>query len=335
MPLIKARGASSSDKRSVNCEIYLQSGTYEVIPKVTAQRRIYRKTVEHVIKEHVDRKPEKLRAVGLRYDLAHAKAGVLDEDIEQEKKKDEQKRNTKRRKFKQNKLKEMRSAMEKMQLAVEGMQDNLYYKKDKTDDNKEKADDDSKKDTDQADQLHVEEKNKSYGKNGSTGMFSKPLTGYWPGDSVKEPQPDPSKPSKEDSAPTIDNNSDAKPEHDRSAQNNTPNTLTTGSNSKKSPRSAEFDTSQDAPEPQPQPQPQPLPEPLPVDYSCSSSDSDSDSDSSSSSGNQSDFLEERKKLPWNPVCVMCLRVYAQDKDVSVKLVREERKGAKERSVPSD
>lgn len=61
------------DTRSVSCEVELEPGVYEVLPKVAAERN-NKPTVEDVVKVLAMRKPHKLRQVGLSYDLAHAKA---------------------------------------------------------------------------------------------------------------------------------------------------------------------------------------------------------------------------------------------------------------------
>ena len=54
----------------------LPAGRYEVLPKITATRNSDLDTVEEAIKKYADKKPRKLRQVGLSFDLAHAKAGV-------------------------------------------------------------------------------------------------------------------------------------------------------------------------------------------------------------------------------------------------------------------
>ena len=56
----------------------LEPGVYEVIPKLTAQRYSQRLKVEDVVELYADTKPQKLRQVGVSFDLAHAKAGVPD-----------------------------------------------------------------------------------------------------------------------------------------------------------------------------------------------------------------------------------------------------------------
>lgn len=67
-------------KRAVSAEVLLDPGKYEVIPKITATRDEFMPALEYIIKRSVQRNPQKLRQIGLQYDLAHAKGGITDED---------------------------------------------------------------------------------------------------------------------------------------------------------------------------------------------------------------------------------------------------------------
>lgn len=90
--LLKEQGAPSSDyicrvrpvhqgkNRSVSAEVYLEPGKYEVIPKLTATRNMARNCLGFVISRAAQQNPQKLRQVGMQYDLAHAKGGITDED---------------------------------------------------------------------------------------------------------------------------------------------------------------------------------------------------------------------------------------------------------------
>ncbi|KAK0726092.1 hypothetical protein B0H67DRAFT_482053 [Lasiosphaeris hirsuta] len=69
----KAENFASSN-RSVSCEVELEPGVYEVLPKITAQKDDEKPPVEAVVRALARRKPQKLRQVGLSFDLAHAKA---------------------------------------------------------------------------------------------------------------------------------------------------------------------------------------------------------------------------------------------------------------------
>lgn len=66
----------------MSCELHLEPGRYEILPKITATRNKSLPTLDKVVKQFADRNPQKLRQVGMQYDLAHAKGGIIDEDLE-------------------------------------------------------------------------------------------------------------------------------------------------------------------------------------------------------------------------------------------------------------
>ncbi|KAM5358030.1 hypothetical protein ACJZ2D_015669 [Fusarium nematophilum] len=117
-PICQVRPAHQWDRRSINCEIELEPGTYEVIPKIIAERSELQPTVQKIVKMAADRNPQKLRQIGLQYDLAHAKGGVLDEDEALRKKREGAKRKRLRRKKKEQKIKQMDDAMRRMEDAM-------------------------------------------------------------------------------------------------------------------------------------------------------------------------------------------------------------------------
>ncbi|CRK39630.1 hypothetical protein BN1723_018729, partial [Verticillium longisporum] len=80
------------ENRSVSCEVELEAGRYEVLPKITATREKDALSVGDLVKKYANVNPQKLRQVGMQYDLAHAKGGVPDEDGMLESKKTELKR---------------------------------------------------------------------------------------------------------------------------------------------------------------------------------------------------------------------------------------------------
>ena len=77
------------DNRSVSCEVDLEPGVYEVLPKITA-RKSGKPAVENIVTLLADEKPQKLRQVGLSFDLAHAKA--LKSDLAREQEAEERKK---------------------------------------------------------------------------------------------------------------------------------------------------------------------------------------------------------------------------------------------------
>ena len=106
--ICRVRPVHEWEKRSVSCELTLEPGKYEVLPKIVASRKDNGRDVEDVVTKWADRNPTKLRQVGMQYDLAHAKGGIPDEDDILNKKKEERKKKEeeKKRKAKAKKEKE-------------------------------------------------------------------------------------------------------------------------------------------------------------------------------------------------------------------------------------
>ena len=71
-----ARPVREKTDRSVSCEIDLEKGQYEIVPQITAERRVNKYSVESLVPQYANFNPQKLRQVGLQYDLAHAKGGM-------------------------------------------------------------------------------------------------------------------------------------------------------------------------------------------------------------------------------------------------------------------
>jgi hypothetical protein len=78
--IIRASGSDSGSGRSVSAEVQLEPGRYEVLPKILAFRVPGKDAVEDVVQGLAAKKPQKLRQIGLNYDLAHAKAYSESED---------------------------------------------------------------------------------------------------------------------------------------------------------------------------------------------------------------------------------------------------------------
>ncbi|EOD43606.1 putative calpain family cysteine protease protein [Neofusicoccum parvum UCRNP2] len=72
--LARASPSMGSAQRSVSAEIDLEPGKYEVIPKIVATKDEDKDPVQDVVKEWAEKKPQKLRQIGLNYDFAHSKA---------------------------------------------------------------------------------------------------------------------------------------------------------------------------------------------------------------------------------------------------------------------
>jgi hypothetical protein len=71
-------------RRSVNVELELEAGEYDVMVRVDANRYEGLLPVEEVIRNNVKRKREKLTRIGLAYDLAHGKGKVVETEEEKQ-----------------------------------------------------------------------------------------------------------------------------------------------------------------------------------------------------------------------------------------------------------
>ena len=81
---MRARGAWFGN-RSVAAEVDLEAGVYEVVPKIVATRDSDVPEAIDVVKKLAQRNPQKLRQIGMNYDMANAK-GVVEVSEEEKKK---------------------------------------------------------------------------------------------------------------------------------------------------------------------------------------------------------------------------------------------------------
>ncbi|KAI8654446.1 Calpain catalytic domain-containing protein [Fusarium keratoplasticum] len=98
--LCQVSPTNHGDRRSVSCEMVLEPGIYEAIPKILAEASEL-PCVEEMIKLAEGKNPQKLRQIGLRYDLSHAKEGIISEDNPPEKRGNERARDSKKRREQQ------------------------------------------------------------------------------------------------------------------------------------------------------------------------------------------------------------------------------------------
>ncbi|PYH76976.1 cysteine proteinase [Aspergillus uvarum CBS 121591] len=71
--LLLVRPIQCRGNRSISAEVTLEPGRYEVLIKLLATRDSDKKNVEDVVKEWVEKNPQKLKQVAMNYDLANAK----------------------------------------------------------------------------------------------------------------------------------------------------------------------------------------------------------------------------------------------------------------------
>lgn len=280
--LAEVRGTSYSDTKTANCEIWLEPGTYEVLPKITAERSS-RKAAEKVIQIHADKNPKKLRQIGMKYDLAHAKVGVLDEDAELERKREKEKNKKKKEQEKeQEKTAENveSDTMARIESAINEIKEQLNKEGKKKEQEKE-GDEKGEKKTDEKEEKKTDEKEEKKTDEGGE------------------------KKSGEEGEKKTDEKTDEGGEKNIAEEGE-----------KKIDKEGE----------------------QPADGNESDSDSESESDSDEeSSGSELDFTsigDDPNPPPWNPVCVLGLRVYAQDKGISTKLVQEEAKDGEKKTKKS-
>lgn len=86
--------------RSATTELDLQAGQYLVMIKITASRDKSKPTPEEIVKKTCQTRPEKLMAVGLSYDLAHAKGHLRDSEMERKERLRRERRDKRRLKAK-------------------------------------------------------------------------------------------------------------------------------------------------------------------------------------------------------------------------------------------
>jgi hypothetical protein len=317
------RISASLDIRSVNCEVNLKPGVYEVIPKVTATHANWRKPVEQVVVSQVKSKPAKLRQVGMQYDLAHAKAGVLDEDETQRKIRQEKRRKEKERSKSVGPNPNPNSYLDGFVRQIvttvqEEVRRLVVTDKSTNSSNGNKGEDKERgRSTQKAPEIRTERSEVSV--EDPLQEVNKLPPGRWPDDVIIT--------SKDTSARA----SEESPRNQRTASKMGRDATDFVESEKPTKEVAREPEPMPAPLPQP-PLPGPVvhsddPPPAEADDSSSSSGSDSDSDSGSDtdsdSWSDSESEEDGTERRWNPVCVMCLRVYAQDKEVSVKLVESD------------
>ncbi|KAJ4326941.1 hypothetical protein N0V84_002666 [Fusarium piperis] len=269
-PICQTRPIPGISPRSTSCEVELEPGTYEVIPKIVAQHEEYRPTVQKVVKIAADKKPRKLQQIGLLHDLAHAKGGIRDEDEAIRKKRENDK-------------KEKLESSRKLEITQK--------------EEREKAD--ARRKIDEALVLKKTEyyscmsaKAKGVESNDDAILKKGPVEGQ----------------AKSESPAGSEKGSWEEVKENKEAETRRP--------------------SQDSVEPSGESETKQSPESKPEEKANGSDSSDIESECESGSddddepgSNDSSVREQRKKEPWNPVCVIGLRVYAQHAGISVRLAK--------------
>ncbi|KAF4986831.1 hypothetical protein FGRMN_10649 [Fusarium graminum] len=335
-PICSVRPVHQWDRRSVNCEVELEPGTYEVIPKIVAERYVFLPTVQAMVKRAADNNPQKLRQIGLQYDLAHAKGGILDEDEALRKKKETEKQKKIKGKKKEQKKKQMAEAMARMEEAMVQMRNEYNQCLGERNSEGRRRNDElaqEKKTEDESETKEVDGEAKS----------DKAPPGCWPEDASKsdvgilshgeapvEPKREPV--SHETKVDIEEKRKESTPDpEDSTAVSTSPGPRQGPPSTPGSPVPSRVHSpvqSRRATNESTDTYPVFTPPTEPTDESdidsSSATESDSEPDDSSSSSDSDSVpmyprLRQRKKQPWNAVCVIGLRVYAQHAGIKVHL----------------
>jgi hypothetical protein len=315
--LCRVRPVHDWENRSVSCEVELEPGTYQVLPKITATRNDTAKVVEDVVKEYAEKNPQKLRQIGMNYDLAHAKGGVLDEDDIFEKKKAEDKKKAeekKKRKAERKRRRKEKARLERQKAKEEAKKAEEEAKKAQAEAKKaeveaKKAEEEAKKQSDSAKTAESgrksDEKPVATGTAPSVSPAEKPLADRKPAESANASSDFEMVSAKEASI----SSSEPSP---LTGEGAAPERKTEPEKSRKKDEDKEKDKNEDKDDKKK--------EDKDKKKDDEDDDDDDDSDDESDSDKDSDDDDEDTGPPWNAVIVMGLRVYAMDPDVSIELV---------------
>lgn len=116
---------------------------YDVLPRISATRKSDGRPVEDIVKEYAEKNPQKLRQIGMQFDQAHAKGGVVDEDDNLEKKRAEEKRKKEEKKQKAERKKAIAKAAKAVEKASDAMKEVVKVDAKGADTPENKSDDDS------------------------------------------------------------------------------------------------------------------------------------------------------------------------------------------------
>ncbi|KAF2747902.1 cysteine proteinase [Sporormia fimetaria CBS 119925] len=303
--IVRARGAWFGN-RSISAEVDLEPGRYEVLPKIVATKDDSAPDVFDVVKKLADANPQKLRQIGMNYDIANAK-GITEESEEERKKREERKKEIEEKKKREReeaekekaefeawrKEKKEREEKEKSEkeakLTVEKKGD-ANENTEAENDAKIKAENAENKSAVKVDEQKAHAGNTETAKGGAQGDTK-----------AKETETPTADASKETNGPSSTENA-AKSTKDEPPPSSKPTDRTDGAQQAQ-PENEAVPHSGDAPplnDPNADPAPIPAPAPVPI---------------------TEPQAPAQKQNPWNAVCVLGLRVYSQDPEVSIKLVK--------------
>jgi hypothetical protein len=276
-----------------------------VLPKIVASQDSDAPEVQDVVRKLADRNPQKLRQIGMNYDIANAK-GVIEISEEEKKKKE-----AKAKEAKEKKVKEKEDA-EKDKADFE-----LWKKQKQEREDKEKAAE--IKDEKERDAKTEDEKAEAPAKSDETKKqdSTKPTA-----DTVKEIVKETAK----DEPTAAEKNVEAPELKEGPASSSSEDTKTI----KPKPESdSSNDDGQDTPSTDNHPSPKASAPPIKGDSDAfpavgagpGGPPSAYGGDAAPQPAANAPASADNKQNPWNAVCVLGLRVYSQDPEVSIKLVK--------------
>lgn len=321
--IIRARGAWFGN-RSISAEVDLEAGVYEVLPKIEASRNKEAPDVPEVVTRLAERNPQKLRQIGLNYDIANAK-GIFELSEEQQKKKEQRKKEAIEKKMKDEEAKEKEKAefeawrKEKAEFETWKKEKQAEYEAWKN----EKNEHETKGDAEEAD------KSEEVPKDNDTLPEQRSAA-----DAPKDADHDTEQPTSPDAEDTPNAPANLTIQLKDSPDKTEPATEPThephdpshNSGGDHTPTSEIFlNSPYNSPSPQPRSPYQPFPPP-PRYHSQPPPEfrrypHPRGNHVYSGAPPPRDVPQTQEPKPWNAVCVLGLRVYSQDPEVSIKLVK--------------
>lgn len=279
--IVRARGAWFGN-RSISAEVDLEPGRYEVLPKIAAIKNPTKPEVHDIVKEWAEKNPQKLRQIGMNYDIANAK-GVV-ELTEEEKKAKEAKEKAEKEKAEKEKAEKKKAKKPKHKGKKKAEKEEVTEKKkDKSKAKKEEKKKSEEKEEEESSEEEESEEDVEEGKEGEDGE------GEWVDESEDEEESEESEEEEEE-------------EEDGGAKKKTGKHKKTASAAPKPSTAADYPT------------------PPEVGADPDGGPSLEDADAAPQPAANPPPTEE-KINPWNAVCVIGLRVYSKDQDVTIKLVK--------------
>jgi hypothetical protein len=102
--ILQEQGCEAGDwfgNRSNSVEVNLEAGIYKVLAKIEASRNANAPEVQDVVVKLVEKNTQKLREIGISYDIANARGGTSELSDEQRRKREQKKRGNTEKKKKQ------------------------------------------------------------------------------------------------------------------------------------------------------------------------------------------------------------------------------------------